>query len=233
MMKKIKKWVKKSLFLSSIFYKFRNINNKRKKKKNQKLLAKYGTSMSHKIADILNGSSIQYFYAYGSLLGLIRDGKFMDHDDDMDIGILNTERDIFSKLDSLMERNGFKKIHAFYLHGQIKEVAYIWNKLKVDFFLYEDDKSGKMSSYSFFKKQGVEYKQASDFFVAKLLCHKITGVKQLTINGFNYNIPQNAEIYLADIYGDTWRYPNPNWKNEDCPARNELHGIMGEYIKFH
>ena len=204
-----------------------NAKYARLKRRRQKLLRLYGTEIVLKIETALHDSSLPYFYTYGSLLGLIRDGHFMPHDEDLDIGLLNTAPDLFTELDQRLSPLGFTKVHEFAMDGRTREVSYSWKNLKVDFFLYEYDDAGKMDSLIFFKKPNVEYNDPMEHSVVQLKTSAIHDIHTLELGGISYRVPVNAEDYLADVYGESWRIPNPNWVSEEGPAWHELDGKIG------
>lgn len=55
--------------------------------------------------DIANSINIESFLIYGTCLGFIRDGGYIEHDNDVDIGILGGLR----KLEVKLAENGFVK----------------------------------------------------------------------------------------------------------------------------
>ena len=223
----LKTFLKKQIWLVNLVHGARDAKYARLKKRGQKLLGLYGKEMAIEIEKALQDSQLLYFYAYGSLLGLIRDGHFIPHDADLDMGLLNTSPDLFLELDLCLTSHGFVKVHEFSLDGKICEVAYSWKKLKVDFFLYEYDGEEKMDSFVFFKKPDVEYNNPMEFSVAQLKTAAVHDIRILELDGIAYRVPANAEAYLADAYGDSWRIPNPNWSSEESPAWHELEGKIG------
>jgi hypothetical protein len=45
-------------------------------------------------------------------------------------------------------------------------------------------------------------------------------------------VPNEFELYLADVYGDDWRVPNPNWSADNMPniIKLEQFGVLKEFI---
>jgi len=60
------------------------------------------------IKDILDGAGVKYWLDLGTLLGAIRDGKFIPWDTDIDIGTMCTETDKLIGTIPEIERKGFK-----------------------------------------------------------------------------------------------------------------------------
>ena len=62
---------------------------------------------------------------------------------------------------------------------------------------------------------------------------RISGTRILKIDEGNVPVPVEAEAYLEDLYGSSWRIPDPNWKEGSEPAciclsDNEL-GIIEKF----
>ncbi len=76
------------------------------------------------IVGLLNDARIGYWVDSGTLLGLVRDGKLLEHDLDIDISIWDTDTD---KMDGLMKKfreAGYKIRKRIYL-GKVYEVKLI------------------------------------------------------------------------------------------------------------
>jgi len=69
------------------------------------------------VKTILDRGSIKYWLDQGTLLGVVRDGKFISWDTDIDIGIFYSEARKIIKLVSKLEKKGFKVIiRDHYIH---------------------------------------------------------------------------------------------------------------------
>lgn len=181
-------------------------------KKKNKGLQKKGYEYLGKIDEILSRNGIKYFLTYGSLLGIVREGKFMDYDNDIDLGIIANEKFSWEKLEKSMQEIGMVKKHQFLLNNKITEQTYIASSLSVDFFLYEN-KNDKSISYVYYHKKGEEYKK-NQFSVAVNITSLISNVKRLSVQEIVTSVPENAELFLQEIYGEDWRIPIKGWEKE-------------------
>lgn len=129
------------------------------------------------------------FVAYGTLLGLVREGSLLAHDDDIDFGVL--EEDWEEIITSPFP--GFRRIQHVDWELSLEHEK---TGLIVDFFRFDKTPEGRMSrAYS---DQGIhEY-----YFPEKLL-------KPLGKLG-DCSAPANPEGFLAHHYGD-WQTPQKNW----------------------
>ena len=72
--------------------------------------------------------------AFGTLLGAVREGRFLRHDYDLDFGVeLDTNED-WAKLTACMEAAGFTILRQFSLRGTITEQAYDADGFTFDIF---------------------------------------------------------------------------------------------------
>src|ERR1700742_3734835 len=58
--------------------------------------------------DIVGRSGITFGIFFGTLLGAIREGRFITHDEDIDIYVLNEQRDLFLSLLYEFKNNQFE-----------------------------------------------------------------------------------------------------------------------------
>ena len=230
MIVKLKNVVKKNKLLSKAFYSCRKLYNLGKKRKNQKKLKKFGNGLADALFEALEAKPITYFFTFGSLLGLVREGHFISYDDDIDIGVINSGENTLKKLEDYLLPMGFKKIHSFSVNGQIQEVAFSWKGLKVDFFLYTVVDASTMITYEFIRRQGGNYAK-NEFSVAEMTATPIESTIVKNINGINYMLPHPAEQYLAETYGPTWRIPDPNWVATNNPRWGIMKNAKGYYHK--
>lgn len=181
------------------------------KRKNKGLHEK-GYKYLKKIDQILTRNKIKYFVTYGTLLGLIREGKFMDYDDDIDLGVIDTDDFSWENLERSMREIGMVKKHQFLLNNKITEQTYTASNLSVDFFLYKEE-NGKSISYVYYHKENMEYKE-NQFSTAVNITTLIEGVKKIQVPAGEVSVPENPELFLQEIYGKGWRIPIKGWEKE-------------------
>ena len=77
----------------------------------------------------------QFFITYGTLLGIVRDNKFMQHDDDLDFGILEGDNFSWSEIDKIMNKYNITLLHEFIYKDKVVERTYVTqSNISVDFF---------------------------------------------------------------------------------------------------
>ncbi|WP_237064728.1 discoidin domain-containing protein [Microbulbifer guangxiensis] len=148
------------------------------------------------------------FITSGTLLGMVRDGDFIPHDDDLDIcyiGNASSEREI------LEERAGIAK----FLRGkgcgiQESNVAHYWcvspGGVKLDIFTGFIE-SGHCSINPLPREAINE--------------SSIFPVKTERFHGHDLTLPAEPESLLEVNYGPDWRKPDPFWKFDWARAKEE------------
>lgn len=141
---------------------------------------------------ILEENNIQFFLIFGTLLGAYRDKRFIDHDDDIDIGLFSRDRGRFLQL---MEQGVFAVYGMKYRSNE----SVLFNTLEykseyIDFFFY--------------KKQGHTYRCGKATINAYQLDK---GFSKIRFLGTEFNTVWNIEEYLIHHYGDKWKVPRKNY----------------------
>lgn len=136
---------------------------------------------------ILSGLQIPFFLAFGTCLGAVRDQRFIPHDDDVDIGLLATDRrrvvlaingGWFSEKEMLVIRETDHLISVEF-HGQY-----------LDMYFFE---------------RGPECYNCSFYQIAHE--HLDDGLDSWPFMGMDLHVPKNVEKYLESRYGPNWRTP--------------------------
>ena len=163
----------------------------------------------NEVVDILEAHNIQPFPIGGSLLGLIRDGKFMDYDKDADLGILIESYDeIFQIVSILCEK---LKFTAPSMVNNSKE-SHMWNVgifdtervTAIDLFFFHS--AGTHIEEGVYTNSGILKWHFSNFH---LIRQKLAGKE--------YWIPNNVDLFLTELFGE-WKQPVEVWDSLiNCP----------------
>jgi len=139
---------------------------------------------------------VQSFVSYGALLGLVREGRLLDHDDDVDLlGIVDQESNVSDRaaeIENYFRANGIRVRRAATNTNGLPFLLLHRGKCHVDVFL---GWSRKGMVYA--PLEGVRYGSfPSDLLGAG------TGLQPL---GVPVTIPERSEEFLAVRYGENWR----------------------------
>ena len=145
---------------------------------------------------------VRYFLMHSTLLGLTRNGGFIEWDPDMDIGVFAEDftRATFVRYIFVMRNMGFS---LQFLGGQWgKYFQACWSRNGVQFdipFYYRRD--DKRVTFSFDPHEVIEFS-----FPAPLLEELVP----VAFGGESFMAPKDKEAVLAYEYGD-WQVPKPDW----------------------
>jgi len=161
------------------------------------------------LADVPGTSGL--FVAYGSLLGLVRDGKFIAHDDDFDSGFVveaETPEEAAAKLHEVMD-NLRAAGHKVTGNGHLGNFNLCFDGLpSVDMFLmYYRPQTKELCSYN------LAHKCELDMMLP---------LKSATFDGTEVLIPNDADAMLAATYGDGWATPDPYFQWDMTPYHDKL-----------
>lgn len=179
-------------------------------------LQKHGVAALKRMHDLLSSHGVQYYCDAGTLLGFVRDGCFMPHDDDMDIAIL--ERSITApRLLKLFLDNGYGYVHCFDYNGRILMFTVAdptGITLDVFFQTLHSGSSTVLDAWGLYWFSDRKYPSEKANTVISYPYLKPTGLKVINIFGVQTVIPENVREVLTSEFGP-WEKPDPNFVHED------------------
>ena len=99
------------------------------------------------------------YAACGTMLGFVRDGGFMLHDDDIDVAVLPGEWSPARVLKTMLSEN-FEYVFGFMYDDKLSEFKLRYKGVPIDFFFYEDD-GEHFNSHVYYYLPDVNYPNAS------------------------------------------------------------------------
>jgi len=150
----------------------------------------------------LNSLGLTYFLMAGTLLGVIRNGDFLDHDNDIDIGIIG-DNDA-EQIKNILIENGFTFYKEFGIKGKSLEYRFFNGGIQLDIFFYYED--GDQIYFAASSNNGEYYKYIFDKF----------NIVTTNLKNIRVNIPSNAEKYIETQYGLDWMIEKKDWHYLDA-----------------
>lgn len=187
-----------------------------------------GIETIKKLHDILDDCNCIFHIDMGTLLGIIRDGKLIRHDLDIDIAVHAANVDSINEIQKkLIQNNCIHKYRYSIDTIGIVEDSYFLNGIKFDinYYSYLDEKS---ICYLFYQEQDKKYED-NKFDVVRLSCSKIEEITKIAFMNFYINVPKNSEKYLSERYGQNWRIPDKSYIYWKGPSAEKV-DYIGERI---
>ncbi|WP_242092376.1 LicD family protein [Aestuariivivens sediminicola] len=135
---------------------------------------------------VLDGNNIKFGLIYGTLLGAIRENNFIEHDEDIDLYILEEHKEAL--LDVLPE---------------VIELGF--SVIRYDGKLLSIKRHEEYIDFYFFKKTSSNYRKCDLGLKAK--CRYLENTEDYEFLGSTFQIPVEPEKFLVDLYGKNWRTP--------------------------
>lgn len=171
------------------------------------------------VLGILNGAGVDAFPAYGTLLGAVRDGRLIGHDDDADVSYLSRHdhpadviRESF-RLQRLLHRSGLRT--SRYSAGAFKVLV-----------RHGDGETRSLDVFAGFLHEGnlAMLGEIYEPFERSWL----VPLSSCTLEGIELPAPAYPERLLSVMYGPSWRTPDPTW-SFDTPA--EVHARFDTWFR--
>jgi len=205
----LKKTVHNNTYLSKLNKQRRRIIDERRRK----AATKYGAETARQVIDLLESNGFEPFLTAGTLLGAIRDGRILAHDDDVDIALRLEGASSWASLRSVLENAGYSIVREFSLDGEIREQAYQADGFTFDIFgFHHPGNQSLLRAYYFCKLDGVDYADEDDRSVKYIDLPDFEKLQTANLSGELLPVPDNATEVLQLLYGPNWRIPDPNWK---------------------
>jgi hypothetical protein len=163
---------------------------------------------------VLGQAGQKIFLVSGTLLGYEREGKLMDHDKDIDVGVLGWQ----GQYEAVMALIGSKKFQVSprYLKGAnayyipvMHNTTGVW----IDLFIYHEIEGKWVTGVDFF----FGYRQTFAFTPFEL--------KPINFLGVDMYVPDNAALNLEENFGN-WRVPDPSYISHlESPSTMDKGGL--------
>jgi phosphorylcholine metabolism protein LicD len=163
------------------------------------------------VAQAFEKHGVTYWLDFGTLLGIVREGRILPWDDDMDISIFEEDRE---KVENIVmpeiKKRNFRTYTRYFsqedetlIKGEIRAFRARNNRFK---FLRG---FVKIDIFVMYRKDDFYYWYELDA-KHKLPAENLAELDTIEFNGMHYSKPKNHDAHLTYHYGD-WRTPDKNF----------------------
>ena len=147
--------------------------------------------------------NLKYFHSCGTMLGILRDGRLLDWDTDIDFDVLDATEQQVVLIKDLFEKLGYKSLRMLSNEDKISQMVFYKEPYHVmDIcFWYEEGEFylNDVPESLYFKR--VHPKKLYENF------------QSYRLSGVDFIFPSDSESYFTYLYGEDWRLPKKysNW----------------------
>ena len=151
---------------------------------------------------------------FGTLLGFYREKDFINHDLDMDFGIIINDYNDFLEKEKYLLKNGFSRTKEFYYKNRLVELSYSYKGLNVDFIVYRRKADVIESDTIFFMTNALGKPTRYEVYNYNL---PFSELEEHNFKAVEIKIPNNTREYLSKLYGKDFEVPNTNYNWKENP----------------
>lgn len=201
-----------------------------KERKEKKAMDKYGLETLVAADEVVSSFGGQMFLAFGTLLGAYREHDFIKHDNDIDVGLLASQRP--DNMMDLMLKAGFKLRAQQYVKesGRIVVDRFERKDVGIDFFYFFDDDrfagdsqyADNIYTYIGYRHETKDWREANatDGFPTIIKPQVRTSFSRRDFLGHSFFMPDAVEDWLIRLYGEHFMTPDPKWSLNDHKTRS-------------
>lgn len=192
----------------------------------RRAMAKYGEESIAKFHDVANTHQLDYWLAFGTLLGAYREKGFITGDDDIDTGMFCTE--ITPAFINDLIKAGFKYEHTIMTDDcMYSQMSFNYHGVPFDIYGFRHSSENKDVLIKGFIPRALHGKDWGESFEKnkfKILIVKMDfgGVTMIDFLNSKTYIPQMTETFLKNHYGDDFMTPMPGKKGSSKKTLEEL-----------
>jgi len=176
--------------------------------------------------EICRKNNLRTWLTDGTLLGYYREGGFISHDLDMDMGAFIEEYD--QNLDSQFEKQGWQIIRKLGDKSRGLELTLGKEDHHLDiFFFYKDDDTYWNACWQGIKIHGKRFRRMIKYSYEEF------SLKKIEFLDYSFNVPDDTEKYLITKYGNGWKTPQKDWDWALDPANAQVTDIIIPTKKKH
>ncbi len=227
MMEKIKKFFRSNALTCSLYKKLYIIKHFKETQQKKHFIQSNGADTIIFIQKILEAGNFSFFFDMGTLLGIVREGKLLKHDMDIDVAVYNTNDATIESIKTVFIENGCIHKHRYVTTNiGITEDSFIYKNIKFDVCYYQQEDDCDIC----FLAYNPSSNGADQLCTVKLSCEHIEKLDKIIFNDYPINVPSNFEKYLSQRYGVNWKIPDKNYVYWKGPSTQKISNISTKII---
>lgn len=183
--------------------------------KKRKRLHKYGLYALNILNDVFEKHGCFFWLEFGTLLGAFRDKGFINHDFDIDLGVLSENRIL--NLNQILKPLGFIKTRELFIPDVgVTEETYVYKGLHIDIFYFFEDETNIVCYSS--TAAGEEYWRDVINTIGLLMdsyTFKNTGFEKQKLYNSLFYFPKDTDLHLKECYGN-YTVKIKKWSDNKC-----------------
>lgn len=223
--KKVKQLVKNNAVLLAIYNQYRDISYARMRRNIQK----HGFDVLKHIHAVLEREALVFFLDFGTLLGVVREGRLIEHDLDLDIGVIEKGDNTRNIVTHALTENGCILKYEYCYHDRVVQQSFLYKGVKFDVCYYREN-TKSLVCYLFYRIPEIDYLD-NEMSVVRMTYDRIEGVEEYRVGGYVFYVPSGAEKFLEQKYGETWNIPDAKWVYWEAPTANKCEDLGIQKIR--
>jgi len=166
-------------------------------------------------------ADVPCWLSFGTLLGAIRNGGFIRHDNDIDIGAWHFSYS--ADFEKILRKYDFEKILQIEVNQGCYALEQSWKykNVKVDIF-YHFEREDKMYCHAFYYESPEKQLQLGGEMKVLEMTFSNTGFSEFLFEGIKVLVPMDSKKYLIEQYGEDYMIPQKKWDYTQDPCNMRL-----------
>ena len=211
MKKKIKDFLRRFPLTRKVFTRWEKQRIEDGIERDRKILHQNGNKLIHDIQLCIKDMNEIVFFDFGTLLGIIREGKIIGHDLDVDVGVSIRESDTIMNTRDIFKRAGYSIFSTSILDDDVivQDTFIDSNGIHFDVSYYYIEE-GKGIVYLLYRDPQKKY-NADNWDVVMASSDVVKSTILYDFYDFKVNVPENYLDHLSNRYGENWRVPDKGY----------------------
>ena len=191
-------------------------------KRTKPSIVKLMYQMMYDVNRILNANDIMYFAEGGTALGAVRNRGIIPWDDDLDIGIMNTDKKRFLELKKVLRKCGYSMVktwfgYKIFLTKREKISGFDYSYPFLDVFFYRKLASGKVEKVL----KAVRDEWPKEYYLKS----ELEPLQLLPFGDFQIPVANKPKKFFDRIFGKDWNthgYREYDHEKEDVVVKKKV-----------